>query len=124
MENLDLASLSDAELIEVMQKLNIRFGPINPMTRKIYYKKIKAAKEGDSEQNWHLFEFFPWFAIFSQLKFSASLSGMEFSTDDEPESVSDRPSAAQNSKQNGHTPTQRPPKKKREMIIKGKSSKR
>ena len=33
-----------------MQKLNIRFGPINPMTRKIYYKKIKAAKEGDSEQ--------------------------------------------------------------------------
>ena len=45
-----MASLSDAELIEVMQKLNIRFGPINPMTRKIYYKKIKAAKEGNSEQ--------------------------------------------------------------------------
>ena len=56
-ENLDLASLSDAELIDVMQKLNIRFGPINPMTRKIYYKKIKAAKEGDSEHNWHLLQF-------------------------------------------------------------------
>lgn len=52
-----MASLSDAELIDVMQKLNIRFGPINPMTRKIYYKKIKAAKEGDSEHNWHLLEF-------------------------------------------------------------------
>lgn len=102
-----------------MQKLNIRFGPINPMTRKIYYKKIKAAKEGDSEQNWHLFGFRALmivgvfsltFYYFSQLKFSASLSGMEFSTDDEPESVSDRPSSAQNSKQNGHTSTQRPPK--------------
>ena len=51
------------------------------------------------------------------------MSGVEFSTDDEPESVSDRPSSAQNSKENGQTSTQRPPKKKREMIIQGESSK-
>ena len=61
--------------------------------------------------HWWLLVFFPWLCIIlSQLKFSASLSGVEFSTDDEPESVSDRPSSAQNSKQNGQTSTQRPPK--------------
>ena len=43
-----------------MRSLNIRFGPVTTMTRQIYYKKIRAAREAPEEQY-----------------------GVEFSTDDE-----------------------------------------
>ena len=34
-----------------MRTLKIRFGPVNDMTRKIYYKKIKVAKETSGSSN-------------------------------------------------------------------------